>query len=39
MNHPGRYLRHRDFQLRLEPYEQSDPYHADSAFHPVAGPG
>ncbi|MER7401445.1 AbfB domain-containing protein [Streptomyces sp. NPDC000070] len=37
VNYPGRFLRHRDFQIRLEGYEHSPGYVADSAFRLVAG--
>ncbi|MEV0169917.1 AbfB domain-containing protein [Streptomyces sp. NPDC050803] len=36
VNYPGRYLRHQNFQLRLDPYQPSDLYRADSAFRLVA---
>jgi hypothetical protein len=37
VNYPGRFLRHQNFQLELDPYQQSDPYRADSAFRLVGG--
>ena len=37
VNYPGRFLRHRDFQLRLERSEDSRLYRADSAFRLVRG--
>jgi hypothetical protein len=37
VNYPGRFLRHRDFQLRLEPYQHDGLYRADSLFRLVAG--
>ncbi|WLW55951.1 AbfB domain-containing protein [Streptomyces sp. YU58] len=37
VNYPGRFLRHKDFQLRLDPYQYSGTYQADSAFRLVAG--
>jgi hypothetical protein len=37
VNYPGRCLRHQNFQLRLDPYQQSDLYRADSAFRLVSG--
>ena len=36
VNYPGRYLRHQNFQLKLDPYQNSDLYRADSAFRFVA---
>lgn len=35
INYPGRFLHHRDFQLRLDPYDNSGPYRADSSFRLV----
>ncbi|MGW3956227.1 AbfB domain-containing protein [Streptomyces sp. NPDC004752] len=32
VNYPGRFLRHQDFQLKLDPYQDTDLYRADSAF-------
>ncbi len=37
VNHPGRFLRHQNFQLRLDPYQSGDLYVADSAFRLVDG--
>jgi len=37
VNYPGRFLRHRNFQLRLDPCENSTLYRADSAFRMVTG--
>ncbi|MFG2790807.1 AbfB domain-containing protein [Streptomyces sp. NPDC048419] len=37
VNYPGRYLRHQNFQLKLDPYQQNDLYRADSAFRLVSG--
>ncbi|MFD1659811.1 AbfB domain-containing protein [Streptomyces caeni] len=37
VNYPGRFLRHQNFQLRLDPYQQTSPYRADSAFRLVNG--
>ncbi len=37
VNYPGRYLRHKDFLLRLDPYENTGQYRADSAFQLVKG--
>jgi hypothetical protein len=31
-NFPGRYLRHRDFQLWVDPYQNTQLFHADSSF-------
>ncbi|MFI5682787.1 AbfB domain-containing protein [Streptomyces sp. NPDC051636] len=38
VNYPGRFLRHQDLQLKLDPYQDSDLYRADSAFLLVDGP-
>lgn len=35
VNYPGRYLRHKDFQLRLDPYQYDSQYASDSAFRVV----
>ncbi|MEV7090520.1 AbfB domain-containing protein [Streptomyces sp. NPDC093085] len=35
VNYPGRYIRHRNFQLWLDPYQNSNTYRADSAFRMV----
>lgn len=37
VNYPGRFLRHRNFVVRLESYDHSDLYRRDSAFQVVAG--
>ncbi|MFJ8539868.1 AbfB domain-containing protein [Streptomyces sp. NPDC093591] len=37
VNYPGRFLRHQNFQLKLDPYQHSSLYLADSAFRLVAG--
>lgn len=39
VNYPGRFLRHRDFGLRLEPVENHQLYWADTAFRLVKGLG
>lgn len=39
VNYPGRYLRHRNFRLHLDPYDNSKLYRADSAFRVVKGWG
>lgn len=38
VNYPGRFLRHRDFQVVLDPYQDSGRYRADSAFRLTDGP-
>ncbi|MET7682885.1 AbfB domain-containing protein [Streptomyces sp. NPDC005423] len=35
VNYPGRFLRHRNFQLELDPYQDNGLYRADSAFRLV----
>ncbi|MEV6023304.1 AbfB domain-containing protein [Streptomyces sp. NPDC052036] len=37
VNYPGRFLRHQNFRLELDPYQNSDLYRADSAFRLVDG--
>lgn len=37
VNYPGRFLRHQNFQLRLDRYQDSTLYRSDSAFRLVAG--
>ncbi|MCZ1005306.1 AbfB domain-containing protein [Streptomyces mirabilis] len=37
INYPGRYLRHRNFQLRLDRDDNSQLFRADSAFRVVNG--
>ncbi|MGW2744290.1 AbfB domain-containing protein [Streptomyces sp. NPDC001450] len=37
VNYPGRFLRHQNFQLKLDPYQNTDLYRADSAFLLVDG--
>ncbi|MEV7870367.1 AbfB domain-containing protein [Streptomyces sp. NPDC088124] len=37
VNYPGRFIRHRDFQLWLDPYQNSGLYRADTAFRMVSG--
>ncbi|MFF7974741.1 AbfB domain-containing protein [Streptomyces sp. NPDC007905] len=37
VNYPGRFLRHQDFRLGLDPYQNTDLYRADSAFLLVDG--
>ncbi|MFH8803020.1 AbfB domain-containing protein [Streptomyces sp. NPDC017936] len=37
VNYPGHFLRHRNFQLELQRYQQSGQYAADSAFRLVDG--
>ncbi|MET8768514.1 AbfB domain-containing protein [Streptomyces sp. NPDC004658] len=37
LNYPGRLLRHQNFQLRLDPYRNTDLYRSDSAFLLVDG--
>ncbi|WP_037668503.1 AbfB domain-containing protein [Streptomyces griseus] len=37
VNYPGRFLRHKDFQIRLDPYQYYGPYAGDSAFRLVGG--
>ncbi len=37
VNYPGRYLRHQNFQLKLDRYENSPQYRSDSAFRLVDG--
>ncbi|CAM5651512.1 hypothetical protein SPURM210S_03389 [Streptomyces purpurascens] len=37
VNYPGRFLRHRDFQLRLDPYQHYGQFRADASFRLVAG--
>ncbi|TKA11434.1 AbfB domain-containing protein [Actinacidiphila oryziradicis] len=32
VTNPGRYLRHRNFQLWLDQYQNSQRFHADSSF-------
>ncbi|MEV7689945.1 AbfB domain-containing protein [Streptomyces bungoensis] len=39
VNYPGRFLRHQNFRLRLDPYQHTDLYRADSAFRLVDGLG
>lgn len=39
VNYPGRFLRHQNFQLQLDPYQNTDLYRADSAFLLVHGLG
>ncbi|KUN78619.1 alpha-L-arabinofuranosidase [Streptomyces bungoensis] len=39
VNYPGRFLRHQNFQLKLDPYQNTDLYRADSAFRLVDGLG
>lgn len=37
VNYPGRFLRHQNFQLKLDPYQYNDLYRQDSAFRLVTG--
>jgi hypothetical protein len=37
VNYPGRFLRHQNFQLKLDRYQNSSLYRSDSAFRLVAG--
>ncbi|KUM81890.1 AbfB domain-containing protein [Streptomyces sp. ISL-22] len=37
VNYPGRFLRHQNFQLKLDPFQNSSLYLADSAFQLVGG--
>lgn len=39
VNYPGRFLRHQNFRLKLDPYQDTDLYRADSAFRLVDGLG
>ena len=39
VNYPGRFLRPQNFQLKLDPYQNTDLYRADSAFRLVHGLG
>jgi hypothetical protein len=36
-NYPGRFIRHRDYQLWLDPFQRTDLYRADSSFRMVNG--
>lgn len=35
-NFPGRYIRHRDYQLWVDPYEDSDLFRSDRSFTAVS---
>ncbi len=37
VNYPGRYLRHQNFRIRLDPYQDSDLFRMDASFFLVAG--
>ncbi|MEU0075118.1 AbfB domain-containing protein [Streptomyces sp. NPDC006332] len=37
VNYPGRFLRHRNFSVRLDPYQYDSGYRSDSAFRLVDG--
>jgi hypothetical protein len=36
-HYPGRFLRHRNFQLWVDPYQDTRLFHADSSFR-ITGP-